>query len=64
MGKDGEIPLNRRVMYKTGMSSTTLDLFDGTTKETHQVCLGKANRKRGIHKLTRAVWLLAVAVLV
>lgn len=37
MGKDGEIPRNRRVWYKTGMSSTTLDLFDGTTKATYQV---------------------------
>ncbi|CAM9198923.1 unnamed protein product, partial [Hapterophycus canaliculatus] len=37
MGKDGEIPRNRRVWYKTGMSSTTMDLFDGTTKATYQV---------------------------
>lgn len=37
MGKDGEIPRNRRVWYKTGMSSTTLDLFGGTTKATYQV---------------------------
>lgn len=37
MGKDGEIPRNRRVWYKTGMSSTTIDLFDGTTKATYQV---------------------------
>lgn len=39
MGKDGEIPRNRRVWYKTGMSSTTLDLFGGTTKATYQVRL-------------------------
>lgn len=37
MGKDGEIPRDRRIWYKTGMSSTTLDLFGGTTKATYQV---------------------------
>ena len=44
MGKDGEIPRNRRIWYKTGMSSTTLDLFDGTTKSTYQV--GSRNTSR------------------
>ena len=39
MGKDGEIPSHRRIWYKTGMSSTTRDLFDGTTKDTYQVGL-------------------------
>ena len=37
MGKFGEVPRDRRIWYKTGMSSTTLDLFDGTTKDTYQV---------------------------
>ncbi len=43
IGKDGDIPRNRRVWYKTGMSSTTLDLFDGTTKATYQVRKKNAN---------------------
>lgn len=37
IGREGDIPGNRRIWYKTGMSSTTLDLFNGTTKETYQV---------------------------
>lgn len=47
MGKDGEIPRNRRVWYKTGMSSTTLDLFDGTTKATYQVRPAAIDRCNG-----------------
>lgn len=37
MGKHGEVPSKRRIWYKTGMSSTTLDLSEGTTKATYQV---------------------------
>lgn len=37
MGKEGEIPGKRPIWYKTGMSSTTLDLFDGTAKDTYHV---------------------------
>lgn len=45
MGKDGENPRNRPVWYKTGMSSTTVDLFDGTTKKTYQVRLQNAEEE-------------------
>lgn len=37
LGKFGEVPRNRRIRYKNGLSSTTLDLFHGTTRETHHV---------------------------
>ncbi|CAN0028639.1 unnamed protein product, partial [Choristocarpus tenellus] len=37
IGKDGVIPADRPIWFKMGMSSTTHDLFDGTTKETFQV---------------------------
>lgn len=37
MGKHGEVPSKRRIWYKTGMSSTSLDLSEGTTKDTYQV---------------------------
>lgn len=48
MGKDGEVPRNRRIWYKTGMSSTTLDLFNGTTKETYQVCFCGKSKKYSV----------------
>jgi len=37
LGKDGELPSERPFVAKTGMASTTEDLFDGTTKDTHHI---------------------------
>ncbi|CAM9631459.1 unnamed protein product, partial [Discosporangium mesarthrocarpum] len=37
LGKHGSIPANRRILFKTGMSSTTQDLSEGTTKDTFQI---------------------------
>lgn len=37
LGKAGELPLERPFVAKTGMASTTQDLFDGTTKDTHHI---------------------------
>ena len=37
LGKDGELPSERPFIAKTGMASTTEDLFDGTTKDTHHI---------------------------
>lgn len=37
MGMAGQVPGERPYLYKTGMASTTMDLYGGTAKATHHV---------------------------